>query len=149
MNTCNIYFDAQYAYIVGNAETTHGFNIATEPMVKLARAAPPATLGAAVYNALCMYKKGVPVPKDLASLDRIFLKFTGYKSLESFEKEARCVLVELEGQNVRATPTVVGTEGGYLYRPELAIVTDRQPENIAKVILHALTLSRSKTHEEH
>jgi hypothetical protein len=138
MKSCNIYFDTQCVYVIGNAETTHGFNIASESMVKLPRTAPPALLGTTVYHALSLYKKGVPVPKDLAKLDKILLTFVGYKSWRSFERQAKCVLVELESQKVKVTPTVVGSEGGFLYRPECALMADCGSESIGDAILQAL-----------
>lgn len=52
MKKCNVYFDENLIYIVANVETSHGFSIATEPMIKLPRSVSPADLGKRVCEVL-------------------------------------------------------------------------------------------------
>jgi hypothetical protein len=141
MKTCNVYFDENLIYIVASATTSHGFNVATQPMVRLPRAVSHADLGERVYEVLTKSGGIVPTPKDLAQLNKTLLEFLGYRSWRTFEREAKCVLVELTEQGVRATPTVTGSEGGFLYRPELAMRASDDAEDIGRVILQALTAS--------
>lgn len=72
MNACSVYIDAKNAYVIASAETTHGFNIATEPMVRVGRRAPRTALGNAVRWALNAYRRGVPVPTDLKKLEKSY-----------------------------------------------------------------------------
>lgn len=138
MNACNIYFDSKHVYVIASGETTHGFNIAIEPMFKLPRTVTPARLGATVVTALSAYRRGISGPSNLARTDNALLKFMGYKSWSSFERQAQCVLVESEGQTTKATPTVLGADGGFLFMPEQAAVTDTEPDHIGHAILRAL-----------
>lgn len=143
MNACNIYVDTQHVYVVANAETTHGFNIATEPMIRVDLSAPARVLGSAVIEALNAYKRGVPVP-NLKKVEKAVLSFTGHKSLRTFEQDLSCVFVQIDGEKVRITPTVGGNEGGFLFQQESTIIADFNPESIARAIYRALELPGSR-----
>ena len=141
MKKCNVYFDENLIYIVASVATSHGFSIATEPMIKLPRSVSPADLGKRVCEVLNLSGGIVPTPKDLAKLTKTLLEFLGYRSWRAFERAANCVSVELTEQGIRATPTIIGSEGGFLDQPELAETVNNEAESVGRLILHVLAAS--------
>lgn len=138
MKSCNVYSDSDFIYVIGSVETTLGFNLAAEPMIKLARDVPLTTLGTAVQQALSAHRKGVSPPKDLATVDRLLLGFLGYKSWRKFEREAQCALVQLQARTVKVIPTRIGGDGGFLFLPEHAVNVNCEPAEIGAAVAHAL-----------
>lgn len=130
----------QVIYVVANAETTHGFNIATEPMLRLDRRSQPSAVGSAVLKALNAYKQGVPVP-DLKKLEEVVLSFTGHKSSRAFERDLSCLFIQVEGEKIKITPTVKGDEGGFVFQQGNATVVDFDPESIGRAISRMLESS--------
>ena len=88
--------------------------ILSEPCVRLPVDCTDGQLGATVLSALERSKTGVPHPTEWKGLLEPLLQAAGVKSWGAFAKNAVCVLVSEEANNIELVPTVnLGAREGF------------------------------------
>lgn len=94
--------------------STDGLWIGSEPYVRLPVDCTDGQLGATLLSALESSKTGVPHPTEWKGLLEPLLQAAGVKSWGAFAKNAVCVLVSEEADNIELVPTVnLGAREGF------------------------------------
>ncbi len=138
MESCGVFVDKDFVYVVGTAKTVPGFTVESGSMTKLPRSGEAGKVGRTVLAALWAYKEGVAAPPSRKVLDKRFLEFTGHRSRRRFEDACRYLLVQHDGRQVKVTPTAHGRAGGFTFKPGEAMPCNAEPEAITKALWKAL-----------
>ena len=139
IRSCSVYFFPDSVYVVALARTVPGFEIGSEPVLELNRDLTPSGLEDAVVAALNAYQVDVAPPDPRRKYNGPLLKRTGTRSWKQIEKTAALVVVSLDGNIIRAMPTIRNPrQQGYAHRPDLACECALTPAGIGATIMRAL-----------
>jgi hypothetical protein len=139
IRSCGVYFFPDAVYVVALARTVPGFEIHSEPVLKVNRDAGPACFGDAVVAALDSYRLDIDPPDPRSKNVGPLLKRTGLRSWKQLEKKAVHVSVSLDRGKVQVIPSMRDRQhGGYAYRPDLACECAPTPGEIGATMLRAL-----------
>jgi hypothetical protein len=137
---CFVYLRKKEALVISAAMTTHGFEIAQEPVFRLVKDQSETAIGEAVLKALNSYRKGVaPLPPGDDRGDPV-LQFVGVKTWGQLERTSRNILVKDESGSLSAVPTQRPPEGGYNHLNDLAVSCRAVPEEIGAAVRQAAQL---------
>lgn len=140
IKTCGVFVVGEIVYVAASSRTIPGFEIDSEPILKVDRNGPLSALGNAVLTALDSFRSDVEPPDPRARRKSPLLGPTGFRSWKQFETNALHVRVHLD-HNIFVTPTARDTEhGGYLHRPDLECECSTEALDIGKTLLKALAL---------
>jgi hypothetical protein len=92
-------------YFHSDSRTTDGVWVATEPFLKLAPDASPASIGKTVLSVLEASQTDVPHPKDWNAVYYPIPEMAGVKSWTTFMKGSMLLTIEADGGVLVITPT--------------------------------------------
>lgn len=139
---CGVYLRSEVIYVITSFSNEFGITINSEPIAKLDRDAPPDVLGAAVLDALSMFREDMPTADTRHDGKKALLAVSGIKSWREFLKGATYVSVDYEGDEVNFTPSYL-ERGSFMFMPpDMETKSPPQPEAVGKALLEALKRCR-------
>lgn len=141
MKYCGVYLRGKAIYVIASFKNEFGVIISSEPIVKHDRAAPPGVLGAAVLDALRLFRENVPMPDTPRAGVKALLAASGIKSWGSFLRGVSYLSISYEGSEMRFTPTYL-ERGSFMFMPDKVLKSPPQPEAVGEALLEAFKLCR-------
>ncbi|KZN34366.1 hypothetical protein N480_22445 [Pseudoalteromonas luteoviolacea S2607] len=106
MKRASAYYRKGKIFLHSSSKTEQGVWILSEPAVVLDYNECVNELGEVLLDVLSKSKSGIRHPQNWSDLCSPVLKLTGVKSWRAFSKSAKCVEIDLIGENVELFPTI-------------------------------------------
>jgi hypothetical protein len=118
MKSCEVFLCKDIFYIFPKAETVDGIRYNCPPFSKVEKETAIIALGEAIYLSLQSSKSQVKMPSDLKIIVSQTVKFTGYKTWNSFAKQALGISIEWDKNDLFIIPLSGQKDGSFSFQPE-------------------------------